>query len=160
MKAKLFGRYGILVVCAVLVAGCAGNRQITSHSEQPPEIVDGGYQMMGEQYTNQSNIMVHPNKDKPSNESLVGLMRKLPGVRVSNDNGPNATITVTGMASSFISSTDPLFVVNGQAVGTNFSTIYSMVKPNDVISMSVLKGSDASIYGSRGANGVIVIRTK
>jgi TonB-dependent SusC/RagA subfamily outer membrane receptor len=46
------------------------------------------------------------------------------------------------------------------AIGTDFSTVHGMVNPNDVSSLTVLKGSDASIYGSRGANGVILIRTK
>jgi TonB-dependent SusC/RagA subfamily outer membrane receptor len=59
-----------------------------------------------------------------------------------------------------MASTDPLFVVNGQTIGTDYSQVHGMVHPNDVVSMTVLKGSDATIYGSRGANGVIVIRTK
>jgi TonB-dependent SusC/RagA subfamily outer membrane receptor len=59
-----------------------------------------------------------------------------------------------------MSSTGPLFVVNGQTIGTDFSNVYILVNPNDVVSTSVLKGSDAALYGSRGANGVILIRTK
>ena len=59
-----------------------------------------------------------------------------------------------------MSDTSPLYVVNGMAIGTDFSTVHGMVNPNEVSSLTVLKGSDASIYGSRGANGVILIRTK
>jgi TonB-dependent SusC/RagA subfamily outer membrane receptor len=62
--------------------------------------------------------------------------------------------------SSFIADTDPLFVVNGVALGNDFSTIYALVNPNDVVSLSVLKGPDATIYGNRGSSGVILIRTK
>jgi TonB-dependent SusC/RagA subfamily outer membrane receptor len=54
----------------------------------------------------------------------------------------------------------PLFVVNGMSVGNDFSVVYSMINPNDVSSLSVLKGSDATLYGTRGANGVILIRTE
>ena len=48
--------------------------------------------------------------------------------------------------------TDPLFVVNGSVV----SRIYN-IQPNQVKSIRVLKGSAASMYGSRGANGVLLI---
>ena len=53
---------------------------------------------------------------------------------------------------SFISSTEPLFVVDGTVVNE-----ISNIVPSQVRSISLLKGSAASIYGSRGANGVIVI---
>ena len=154
------GRLIILLAAVVWASGCSSNRSVVSPREDAPlEVVDGGYVMTAEDNTNQSNIMVHPNKDQPSNLTLDLMMRKLPGVRVSG-RGQGATVVVTGMASSFIADTSPLFVVNGNTVGSNFSHLYSIVSPNDIVSMSVLKGSDASIYGTRGANGVIVIRTK
>jgi TonB-dependent SusC/RagA subfamily outer membrane receptor len=53
---------------------------------------------------------------------------------------------------SFTSSTEPLFVVDGTIVYDISSVI-----PSQVRSISLLKGSAASIYGARGANGVIVI---
>ena len=63
-------------------------------------------------------------------------------------------------ACGFLLNRKYLFVVNGTAVGTDFSIVYTMVNPNNVVSLSVLQGSDATLYGTRGANGVIVIRTK
>ena len=74
--------------------------------------------------------------------------------------GAYAKFIVDGASGSFMSGTDPLFVVNGRVIGTDYSFVYTMVNPLDVTSVSVLKGADASIYGSRGANGVILIRTK
>jgi TonB-dependent SusC/RagA subfamily outer membrane receptor len=55
---------------------------------------------------------------------------------------------------------DPLFVINGTDAGYDFSQVAGVVNPNDIISITVLKGTDAAIYGSRGGNGVIIIRTK
>ncbi len=50
-------------------------------------------------------------------------------------------------------STDPLFIVDGNEVGS-----ISDIPPSQVESVQVLKGASASIYGSRGANGVILIK--
>ena len=142
------------------MSGCSGTRTTAELQMDPSfEIADDGYQVRPAESTNQSNFMVEPNKKQPSNQTLNDLIRRLPGVNI-NDRGPYSKVTVTGMGESFISGTDPLFVVNGQSVGSDYATVYALVNPNDVVSMSVLKGSDASIYGSRGANGVIVIRTR
>ena len=54
--------------------------------------------------------------------------------------------------SSINSSTEPLFVVDGMVVGS-----IDNITPSMVESISVLKGAATSIYGSRGANGVILI---
>jgi len=152
-----------LLLCLFSMAmftACSGTKNTANSApERSPEVVDNGYQQVPADNTNQSNIMVHPNKEQPSNISLTDMMRKLPGVRVQSGNGQYAKIVVGG-ASSFMSNTDPLFVVNGTAIGTDFSIVYTMVNPNDVVSISVLQGSDATLYGTRGANGVIVIRTQ
>ena len=83
--------------------------------------------------------------------SIYDLIRdRVSGVRVSSDN----KITIRGV-NSFISSQDPLFVVDGNIVST-----IDFILPVDVDKISVLKGSEASMYGTRGANGVLVIKTK
>lgn len=144
----------------VIVSACSGTKNTASVvQEGPVNIVDNGFQIVPADNANQSNIMVHPNKNQPSNMSLTDMMRRLPGVRVQSGRGPYAKIVVDG-PSSFIAETDPLFVINGTAIGHDFSNVYTMVSPKDVVSLSVLKGSDASIYGFRGSSGVILIRTQ
>jgi TonB-dependent SusC/RagA subfamily outer membrane receptor len=75
--------------------------------------------------------------------------------------GEVAGVQVTGKsikiqgANSFVLSTEPLFVVDGMTVNS-----VDDILPQHVNSIEVLKGSAASIYGSRGANGVILITTK
>ncbi|MCU0459318.1 MAG: TonB-dependent receptor plug domain-containing protein [Bacteroidales bacterium] len=74
------------------------------------------------------------------------IQGRVPGVQVSG-----TKITIRGI-NSINSGTDPLFVVDGVVVNS-----IDHISPRQVRSISVLKGSDASIYGSRGAGGVILI---
>lgn len=74
------------------------------------------------------------------------IQGRVPGVQVSG-----TKITIRGI-NSINSGTDPLFVVDGVVVNS-----IDNISPRQVRSISVLKGSDASIYGSRGAGGVILI---
>ena len=161
MKTRVKSYHVLLCLFSMaVITACSGTKNTaTSTPERRPEMVDNGYQMVPADNTNQSNIMVNPNKQQTTNTSLVDMIRKLPGVRVQSGSGQYAKIVVGG-AASYMANTDPLFVVNGTAVGTDFSIIYTMVSPQDVTSLSVLQGSDATLYGTRGANGVIVIRTK
>lgn len=147
-----------LFVLAILSA-CSGSKNTASSAQEgSPAVVDNGYQLVPADNANQSNIMVHPNKDQPTNMELTAMIQKLPGVRIQG-RGQYASIAL-GAPSSYMSDTSPLFVVNGKTIGNDYSTVYNIVRPTDVVSMSVLKGADATIYGTRGANGVILIRTK
>lgn len=147
-----------LFILGILLIDCSTTRSTSRPmSNDEPKVVDDGYQQVLAKDVNQSNVMVEPNKDRKSNMSLDDMIRRLPGVQVSG-NGRNARIKVSG-AESFMAGTDPLFVVNGVAM-PNYDQVFNTVNPNDITSLTVLKGADATIYGTRGANGVIVIRTK
>lgn len=80
--------------------------------------------------------------------NIYDLIRgKVPGVQVTGNK-----ITIRGI-SSINSGTDPLFVVDGIVVNA-----IDNISPRQVKSITVLKGADAAIYGTRGANGVIMIK--
>jgi TonB-dependent SusC/RagA subfamily outer membrane receptor len=82
-----------------------------------------------------------------SHQNIYDMIRgRFPGVDVSGK-----TIRVSG-SSSLNVSTDPLFVVDGIVVNT-----LDDISPRTVKSIEVLKGPAASVWGTRGANGVIVI---
>ncbi|RZL96963.1 MAG: SusC/RagA family protein, partial [Pedobacter sp.] len=89
------------------------------------------------------------------------LQGKLPGVQVINSGGQpgaGATIRIRG-ASSLNGSKDPLMVVDGFPWGDAGNL--KQINPEDIESIEVLKdASSAAIYGSRGANGVIIITTR
>ena len=74
------------------------------------------------------------------------IQGRVPGVEVVGNK-----ITIRGPGSLHLSS-DPLFVVDGVAVSS-----IDNINPREVKSISVLKGASAAIYGTRGANGVILI---
>ncbi len=149
----------LIMVALVVTLSCSStkNNSVSNKSNQP-KIVDTGYRQVLAKDVNQSNVMLSPNEERKSNMSFGDMLRRLPGVQVSGS-GQNLRIKVSG-SESFMSGTDPLFVLNGQSMGTNYTQISGVINPNDITSLSVLKGSDAAIYGTRGANGVILIRTK
>lgn len=100
------------------------------------------------------------------------LSGKIAGVQVTGSNGaPGASSRVLIRGTSSIGSNNqPLFVVDGIPIdngnyGSGTSVDYgngaSSINPDDIDNVSVLKGpSAAALYGSRGANGVILITTK
>ncbi|MCI2081771.1 MAG: TonB-dependent receptor [Bacteroidales bacterium] len=95
--------------------------------------------------------------------SASGILQgRAAGVQVVQPSGMpgNGMIVRVRGASSISSSNDPLFVVDGVPVGTGSDAI-SFLSPNDIETMQVLKdASSAAIYGSRAANGVVIITTK
>ena len=95
----------------------------------------------------------------PSTTAIEALQGRASGVVVSNTNwspGSSPSILIRGKR-SINASNDPLFVVDGIPVTGGISEI----SPSDIESMEVLKDASATaIYGSRGANGVILITTK
>ncbi|WP_206105962.1 SusC/RagA family TonB-linked outer membrane protein [Olivibacter sp. XZL3] len=110
---------------------------------------------------------------KDFNTGLVGSSEQLingktAGVQVmSNSGSPTAgsTIRIRGGA-SLSASNDPLIVLDGVPLETggisgNSGNFLSLINPNDIESMTVLKdASSTAIYGSRASNGVLLITTK
>jgi TonB-dependent SusC/RagA subfamily outer membrane receptor len=86
----------------------------------------------------------------PVYQDIYDMIRgRVPGVEVSGK-----SIKIRG-ANSLNVSTEPLFVVDGIIVNS-----IDHISPDNVQSIEVLKGPDATVYGTRGSNGVIVIRSK
>lgn len=90
--------------------------------------------------------------------SLADFLYRVPGVQLTGPSS-NPTVTVRGI-SSINSGIEPLYVIDGQPVGTNYLTVNGMLNVRDIDHVQVLKGSEATLYGVRGANGVIVITTR
>lgn len=94
----------------------------------------------------------------PSANALQALQGKVPGVQVSSSSGnpgESPIIRIRGVA-TFLGGASPVFVVDGVILGD-----ISFLNSGDIQSIEVLKDASATaIYGTRGANGVIVITTK
>jgi Outer membrane receptor proteins, mostly Fe transport len=98
-------------------------------------------------------------KDVPINSAAQALSGRLAGVQVITSEGsPDADVQIRvrgGM--SITGDNSPLYVVDGVQV----ENALSVLSPQDIESISVLKdASVTAIYGSRGANGVVIITTK
>ena len=85
------------------------------------------------------------------------LEGKVSGVQITSDGQPGADPTVRIRGVGSFGSTAPLYVIDGVPMGTSIRDFSS----NDIETIQVLKdASAAAIYGSRAANGVIIITTK
>ncbi|MEG1607796.1 MAG: TonB-dependent receptor [Mucinivorans sp.] len=102
---------------------------------------------------------------------MSGLKGKVAGMNISTAGGTGSTekVILRGY-SSMLGSNQPLYVVDGIPMGNptfdshqgvDFGNAVGDIDPRDVESVSVLKGAAATtLYGSRGANGVILVTTK
>lgn len=101
--------------------------------------------------------------DKINNRPVTNITKALegqvPGIQTtsaSGQPGSTATIRIRGIG-SISADSNPLYVVDGIPFDGNINAI----SPNDIETISVLKDATASaLYGSRGANGIIIITTK
>lgn len=99
---------------------------------------------------------------KPTSEgsanAISSMQGRLPGVQVTSDAAPGAggsSIRIRGMGT--MNACDPLYIIDGVPSTENLNSL----NPADIASIQVLKdAASASIYGSRAANGVIIITTK
>lgn len=136
---------------------------LTENSEILDEVVVIGYGSVrkSDLTGSVSTIKTTELKTIPSN-SIDGLLQgRVAGLQVissSQDPGAGSTIRLRG-ESSLRGSNAPLVVVDGFPMGDAGNLM--QINPNDIESVEVLKDASASaIYGSRGANGVIVITTR
>lgn len=131
-----------LLTVIFTAAGCASSQ--SSGNDNPQE---GGSSTLG--------VITD---DHNTNQTLADFLRQISGVTVSGT-GNNVKVTIRGV-SSFRQSTEPIYVIDGQIVGNSYSQVNSMISVRDIQNVRALKGSDASMYGVRGGNGVILITTK
>jgi len=135
---------------------------LVEDSEQLEEIVVVGYgQMKKSDLTGSvASVKTEGITNVPAN-SIESLMQgRIAGVQITNNSqepGASSIVRVRGN-SSVNGSNAPLLVVDGFPFGDAGNL--SQINPQDIVSMEVLKDASASaIYGSRGANGVILITT-
>lgn len=130
------------------MAGTGPSKNVAEKDNVKDETVNIGYGTMKKKdlTTTVGKIDVQ-NKKFLAYKNIYDMINgELPGVQVSG-----RSITIRGLT-SITSSTEPLFVVDGIIVSS-----IDDIPPQMVKSIEVLKGASASIYGSRGSNGVILI---
>ena len=128
------------------------------------EVVVVGYGVQRRKDVTGAVISVKPDdlKNMPSTNIMQSLQGKLPGLNITNssnnvsDDNSGLSFRVRGRH-SINSDASPLIILDG----IQYNGFLSEISPNDIESMEVLKdASSAAIYGSKAANGVILINTK
>ena len=98
-------------------------------------------------------------KERPVQNALQAMQGKAPGVDITTNSRPGelGDVRIRGNR-SITADNDPLYVIDGIPM---VAGSIADINPNDVESMEILKDASATaIYGSRGANGVVLITTK
>jgi TonB-linked SusC/RagA family outer membrane protein len=106
-----------------------------------------------------SSVNARQLKDIPVNSAAEALAGRLAGVQVTGTEGtPNAEVLIRVRGGGSITrDNSPLYIIDGVQV----ENALSVISPQDIESVDVLKDASAtSIYGARGANGVVIITTK
>ena len=134
--------------------------QLTSSSSTLEDVVVIGYGSVKRKdvTTAISSVSVEDMNERPIVSAGQLIQGRAAGVSVIQPNGApggETSIRIRG-TTSFNGSNDPLYVVDGVPVDN-----LNFLSPNDIADMQVLKdASSAAIYGSRAANGVVLITTK
>jgi len=142
----------IVLKSRVEIKSKKGLTNIENDGKEEPMVNNGYTKTSVRQSTGSSSLISREDIERNPATSMLQLLSALPGVLVSGN-----SITIRG-ATSIMASTDPLIIVDGSSFPA--SSINSL-DPNMVQNVTVLKdGSETALYGSRGANGVIVIATR
>lgn len=145
----------------ILLLGACATTQV-SEGEGPPdaETVEIGYGAVDKDHLTGSAATFEGNAlHKGHPRTLAEMLSRIPGVRVIDMVEGGMTVRIRG-SSSFIGGEEPLFVIDGMPIQSTDGAL-NTINPNNIESIRVLKDADATaIYGSRGANGVILIKTR
>ena len=143
----------------LLFTGCALTRPPEEEAPSDVETVDIGYGSV-EKDNAVGSVATEFTEDQPvvNAQTLANMLAKIPGVRVVDLPGGEFSVRIRG-TNSFMGGEEPLYVIDGMVVATGGGL--SGINPSTVESITVLKDAGSTaIYGARGANGVILIKTK
>ncbi len=133
--------------------------QLESDSHLLDQVVVVGYGTQKKADLTGSVSIVNADELKRVSNSNISTMLegKVAGVQITSDGQPGADPSVRIRGIGSFGSTAPLYVIDGVPMGTTIRDF----SPNDIETIQVLKDASAgAIYGSRAANGVVIITTK
>ena len=104
-----------------------------------------------------STVSVDEIAKQNENNPMKALQGRVPGMNITADGNPSGAATVRIRGVGTLNDNDPLYIIDGVPTKAGMHELNG----NDIESIQVLKdAASASIYGSRAANGVIIITTK
>lgn len=135
------------------------NIAMEEESKLLQEVVVTGYTTQRKADLTGAISVVSMNEIAKQNENnpIKALQGRVPGMNITADGNPsgNATVRIRGIGT--LNNNDPLYIIDGVPTKSGMHELNG----NDIESIQVLKdAASASIYGSRAANGVIIITTK
>ncbi|OOQ56746.1 SusC/RagA family TonB-linked outer membrane protein [Mucilaginibacter pedocola] len=133
--------------------------QFQPGSNELNEVVVTGYQKERKKDLTGAVSVVNTKdiKDVPLGNPIKALQGRIAGVNITTDGNPGGGATVRIRGIGTLGNNDPLYVIDGVPTTRGLQEL----NQNDIESIQVLKdASSASIYGSRAANGVIIVTTK
>ncbi len=142
-----------------VVSSDLGTIVLESEFTELDQVVVIGYGVQRKVDLTGSVAIVDAEEMKKVSHSNISTMLsgKVAGMQITSDGQPGADPTVRIRGISSFESTAPLYVIDGVPMGTTIRDF----SPNDIETIQVLKdASAAAIYGSRAANGVVIITTK
>ena len=128
-------------------------------SKQLQEVVVTGYttQRKADLTGAVSTVSVDELAKQNENNPIKALQGRVPGMNIAADGSPSGSATVRIRGIGTLNNNDPLYIIDGVPTKAGMHELNG----NDIESIQVLKdAASASIYGSRAANGVIIITTK
>lgn len=150
-------------VAALLATGCGLNRGGEPLPEPDPDMVEMGY---GTRHTRDVTGAVSSVSNRELRNVRVTrveemMLGRLPGVSVSRNGSGGYAVRVRG-AAGFANDGEPLFVLDGVPINSlRPGHALDGINPADVLRIDVLKDAgSAAIYGTRAANGVVLITTR
>ena len=144
---------------ATLEAKPTMNITLTEDAKLVDEVVVTGYttQRKADLTGAVSVVSVKDLQKQNENNPMKALQGRVPGMNISADGSPSGAATVRIRGVGTLNDNDPLYIIDGVPTKSGMHELNG----NDIESIQVLKdAASASIYGSRAANGVIIITTK
>ena len=132
---------------------------MTDDTNELNEVVVTGYQVQRKADLTGAVSVVNVDELQKQNENnpMKALQGRVPGMNISADGNPSGAATVRIRGNGTLNDNDPLYIIDGVPTKAGMHELNG----NDIESIQVLKdAASASIYGSRAANGVIIITTK
>ena len=135
------------------------NVKLSENAKLVEEVVVTGYttQRKADLTGAVSVVSVTDLQKQNENNPMKALQGRVPGMNISADGSPSGSATVRIRGIGTLNNNDPLYIIDGVPTKAGMHELNG----NDIESIQILKdAASASIYGSRAANGVIIITTK
>jgi TonB-dependent SusC/RagA subfamily outer membrane receptor len=141
-----------LALLGVLGGACARSPSPATEQIEPVAVPKGA----------SASAVTAEDVDRSPNVPIEQLLAgRVAGVVVTRTEDGGIAVRIRGGSSSFSGNNAPLYVVDGVAIEAGPNGSLAGINPYDIASIKVLKdAADITMYGVRGANGVIVIKTK